>query len=141
MKLTLPWPPSLNTYYRSLRHGPMAGRVLKSRIGRQFDREASYALAAQGCPRKPLRGRLRVEVQAAPPDGRRRDLDNLLKPVLDALTDGHIWLDDSQVDDLRIIRLDSIPGGSLSIEIEEIGPERITKRPPRRIRTPSVGAR
>ena len=39
------------------------------------------------------------------PDNRRRDLDNLLKPVQDCITHAGIWKDDCQVHDLRITRM------------------------------------
>ena len=41
---------------------------------------------------------------AVMPDNRCRDLDNLLKATLDALTCAGVWDDDSQIHDLRITR-------------------------------------
>jgi len=40
---------------------------------------------------------LEVAIEAYPPDRRRRDLDNLLKPILDALQYAELFTDDSQV--------------------------------------------
>lgn len=44
---------------------------------------------------EPLTGPLFVHVVASPPDRRARDFDNLLKPMLDALTKAGFWEDDS----------------------------------------------
>jgi crossover junction endodeoxyribonuclease RusA len=43
-------------------------------------------------------------IQAWLPDRRRRDLDNLLKAVQDALAHAGVYDDDSQIVDLRIRR-------------------------------------
>ena len=51
-----------------------------------------------------LTGGLQVQVQAYMPDKRKRDLDNTLKAVFDAMTHAGVWKDDSQIDDLRIVR-------------------------------------
>ena len=41
--------------------------------------------------------RYRVEIIAFPPDRKKRDVDNLIKPTLDALTRAGVWADDSLV--------------------------------------------
>lgn len=63
--------------------------------------------------------RLRVSIKAHPPDRRRRDLDNLLKATLDAL-EGHAFADDSQVDDLRVVRHHRTDDGALEVQCEPI---------------------
>lgn len=114
--ITLPWPPSTNRYWRSV-----GGRVLISRDGRQYRADVARIAAAgrtRGLvPRLPLADRLAVTIVAAPPDRRRRDLDNLLKSLLDALTHACIWFDDSQVDDLRVVRAAPSPRGRIEITI------------------------
>lgn len=62
--------------------------------------------------------RLSVSIYAAPPDNRRRDLDNLPKAVLDALTHAQVWPDDSQLDRLLIERVPVQKGGMIRVEIE-----------------------
>jgi Holliday junction resolvase RusA-like endonuclease len=47
--------------------------------------------------------RVRVTVTLHEHDKRSRDLDNVCKPILDALT-GIAWADDRQVDELRVVR-------------------------------------
>jgi crossover junction endodeoxyribonuclease RusA len=66
-----------------------------------------------------LSGRICVCLEAYPPDRRKRDIDNLVKPTLDALTKAGVWLDDEQVEELTIRRLNVSRGGLLVAEIYE----------------------
>jgi crossover junction endodeoxyribonuclease RusA len=81
IELELPYPPSVNHYYR--RVGP---RTLISREGRRFREKVTALLAKAGVG--PFNGPLRVEIEIYPPDRRRRDLDNTQKSLLDALEHG-----------------------------------------------------
>ncbi len=108
----LPWPPSNNHYYTVVR-----GRKILSKAGREYAEGAVIACAGQTRPVQPLSGRLRVEVVICPPDGRRRDLDNLGKPVLDALVKGRVIEDDGLIDDLRFVRVGIVPGGSVVVSV------------------------
>ena len=113
MQVVLPWPPTANTYWRHPTTGKLAGRHLISEKGRDY-REAVRSLVAES--RLPcIAGPLCVVIEAFPPDKRRRDLDNLLKSLFDSLTHAGVWLDDSQVDDLRIFR--SSVGGMVKVTI------------------------
>lgn len=67
---------------------------------------------------QPIVGALSVTISAAPPDRRKRDLDNLLKAPLDALTHALLWQDDGQIDDLRIRRLEVEKPGRLTIVVQ-----------------------
>ena len=59
-------------------------------------------------------------MDAFPPDRRRRDLDNLLKPALDALQHAGVYEDDSQVDWLVARRrAPDRPRGHVEIRVEE----------------------
>ena len=112
--VNLPWPPSANTYYRRV-----GAKTLISAAGREYARTVTgLCRAARVCRHD---GRLRVVITACPPDRRRRDLDNLLKGLLDALTHGGAWEDDSQIDDLRIIRAPVVAGGRVTVRVEQIG--------------------
>ena len=113
--LILPWPPSVNRLWRSVR-----GRNILSREGREYRVEALSALFGQGYPRPPLTGRLSVRIEAFPPDRRRRDLSNLIKAPEDLLTHGGVWLDDSQIDELSIVRREVTPGGRLVVTVTEL---------------------
>lgn len=115
MVMTLPYPPSVNHYWR--RVGP---RTLISREGRAF-RTSVCALLAGGRgsgPRKPpAGGRIALAMDAFPPDRRRRDLDNIQKPVLDALQHAGIYEDDSQIDLLITRRREVVPEGGLLVDV------------------------
>lgn len=109
--LTLPFPPSVNTYWRHPTTGRLAGRHLISDQGRAY--RAAVASRVEQLrydgvlSRHPLSGRLSLFVSVSAPDNRRRDLDNLPKALFDALTHAGVWNDDSQIDELRILRLAS----------------------------------
>ena len=101
---TLPWPPSVNGYFASVK-----GRLILSAKGRQY-REAIKALGLEQRWPNFNHSRVRVEFEAWVPDKRRRDLDNILKSLCDSLTHAGIWHDDSQIDDLRIYRAPLVGG-------------------------------
>lgn len=118
--LNLPWPPTVNTYWRNISRGRHAGRVLISETGRNY-RKAVDAVVRDAHARKGYRGDLTVNIVAFPPDRRRRDLDNLLKGILDSLGHAGVYEDDSQVAMLSIKRSGvRHPGGLIAISIGEI---------------------
>jgi crossover junction endodeoxyribonuclease RusA len=106
---TLPWPPTLNTYWRHKVTGKLA-TVYVSQEGKAYRRAVTLCLMEFGWKAYALEGDLRVEIEVYPPDRRKRDLDNLLKSLLDALTHAQVWQDDSQISDLRIYRNPMIAG-------------------------------
>ena len=70
--------------------------------------------------RFPANSRAAVVVEAFMPDRRPRDLDNLFKALLDALVKAGVLVDDSIIDDLRIVRKDVIKGGKVVVSISEV---------------------
>lgn len=117
--LTLPYPPSVNRYYRHPTRGPLAGRHLISEDGRKY-REAVFAAVADQKATRCLSGPLRVSFALCPPDYRRRDLDNTTKALLDSLTHAGVWVDDSQIKRL-VLEWDEVErGGKVFASIEEI---------------------
>lgn len=120
MILSLPWPPSVNVYWRNV-----AGKVLISREGRAYARvvygcalEQSMTTLSVG--RKAFVVPVSVDIIAYPPNRARRDLDNLPKAILDALTKARVWEDDSLVHDLRIRWGEVRKGGEIQITINEM---------------------
>lgn len=119
VRLILPWSPSINAYWRSI---PLRGRVrvLISEEGQRYAREVAIRCMEQKAPRG-LIGRLAVRLYAEPPDARARDIDNLPKAVLDALTKANVWLDDSQVDALHVVRGPKLHNGRIIVTISKPG--------------------
>lgn len=115
--LYLPWPPTINDYYGVTRRGQ---RFLKKRAT-DYRKQVAECLHEQ-CPALHLDEHLFVEVYLAPPDNRKRDLDNYMKGLLDALTEGKLWVDDSLVDQLHIYRCATEARGKVRIELSEAGP-------------------
>ena len=116
MRLVLPFPPSVNHYYRRV-----GSRTLISRKGREYRRTICGLLApGSGMPQVPLEGRLAVALDAFPPDRRIRDLDNIHKPVIDALEHAGIYRNDSQIDLLITRRASVVPQGKLIVDLVEL---------------------
>jgi crossover junction endodeoxyribonuclease RusA len=91
----------MNTYWRNVR-----GKTLISSHGRKYRADVCSAIlvsrVAGLIDREPISRPIRVDILATPPDKRRRDLDNLLKAPLDALTHAGVWSDDSLIRHLSI---------------------------------------
>ena len=113
IELTLPFPPSVNTYWRNFN-----GRMLISKKGREYRKAvADQVLIQKGA--KHYQGKVKMTIEAWRPDERKRDLDNLLKAPLDALTHAGVYMDDQLIVDLRIFWAED-KGGKLKIKIEEV---------------------
>ena len=110
IEIELPYPPSVNHYYR--RVGP---RTLISREGRRFRERVCAILSGLGL--RPLVGPLDVEVLIFPPDRRRRDIDNTQKSLLDALEHAGAYHNDSQIVKLHIEKREVVPGGKTIVRI------------------------
>lgn len=99
MEIWMPWPPSTNSIWRNV-----GRRTLLSKEARLYRNRARGELLAQGVANVRLGGRLAVRITLYPGDRRSFDIDNKLKALLDALTHSRVWLDDSQVDELLVVR-------------------------------------
>ena len=117
--IVLPFPPSANRYWRHPTKGALDGRHLISADGRVFRDQVMRNAQAEHWPSFNPDQRLRVRILAFMPDKRRRDLDNLLKSAMDALTHAGVWADDSQIDSLLIERAPTL-GGMLKVEVEAL---------------------
>lgn len=109
-EFTLPIPPTVNTYRSCVRN-----RLITSKHGRQYKLSVIRYMQAVGLYGKDLTQRLSVSIILNFPDMRRRDIDNYNKSLLDAISDSHFWVDDSQIDELIIRRGERIDGGNVKI--------------------------
>jgi crossover junction endodeoxyribonuclease RusA len=110
-RIQLPYPPTVNTYWRHVGH-----KVLVSAKGRAYRVDVQAAALRNGLRR--MAGELSVSVDVYPPDLRRRDLDNLLKSLLDSLQHAGAYDDDSQIAKLTVERMGVIPQGMVVVSIE-----------------------
>lgn len=117
--ISMPFPPPVNHYWRSTLIGGSV-RVLLSKRGRLYRVDVQALILSRYGVLRPLSGRLTVAIVAHPPNRIRRDLDNLLKGPLDALTFAGVWTDDSLLDRITIERGCVKPGGELLVTIEKI---------------------
>lgn len=98
-------PPTINHYYGSgnrrkwiTTRGVMFRALVLDRY------RADYPTA------KPLTGDLSVQIIFQPATKRRMDVDNRIKPLLDACTLAGLWVDDSQVKHLEVRLLPPVRG-------------------------------
>lgn len=115
MNLTIPYPPTGN---HTVKHSRFGGHYISTEA--QAYRSLVKSLVARIGAASGLCGAIRVVAEICPPDKRKRDLDNAWKTAADALTHAGVWNDDYQIEDLRLIRGNLTPGGSVSIYVEEI---------------------
>ena len=88
IELELPYPPSANRYWRNVR-----GMVMISKEGRQYRQDVVNIIKAHKV--EPIAGAVAVKLISYAKDWRRRDVDNLNKAALDAVSKSGIWEDDS----------------------------------------------
>jgi len=113
LHVTLPWPPSINHYWRRVNN-----KTIISKAGRQYRTDVAAILMIGGV--KPIAGRLDVTIEAYPPDRRKRDLDNLNKALLDAMQHGGAFADDGAIDRLEIVRCEKCDGGKVCVHVKEV---------------------
>jgi crossover junction endodeoxyribonuclease RusA len=113
ISIELPYPPSVNHYWgQSGKHRFIGAK------GKEFRKTVIELIEREKI--RTLFGRLAVHVNLYPPDRRKRDVDNCMKSLLDALEHGGLYENDSQIDELHIIRKEIIKGGMCIVTVLEI---------------------
>ncbi|OHB58817.1 MAG: hypothetical protein A2Y12_00245 [Planctomycetes bacterium GWF2_42_9] len=111
--IELPYPPSINHYFK--RRG---NRTFIGREGMMFRKRVCSVLMAANV--KPMAGMLAMKVRAYPPDRRKRDIDNIQKPLLDALEKGRAFYNDCQIKHLTTVMKNPVNGGKTTVTIRVI---------------------
>ncbi len=114
IELELPYPPTINHYYGRTKRG----FVYIKAPGKMFRR-----LVVDECLQKDvckIHGYIYMQIAMYPPDRRIRNVDNILKALLDALEHGGAYKDDDQIIDLHIRKRAVRKGGVIVVRIEEI---------------------
>lgn len=88
LRFTLPWP----SFTANNRNSYGGGRVYNSAAYKAYKAHC-YALT-RGLVQKPIDYHVISIVWLYPPDNRRRDWDNYIKPIHDVITHCKIWKDD-----------------------------------------------
>lgn len=119
--LRLPWPPSVNHYWKHVYVKPLA-RVVNyiAPKGKKYREDVLACVLDERPHAAPLTCRLAVSLECVMPDRRKRDLDNIPKCVLDSLTHANVYGDDSQIDLLIVRRLAVEPPGCIDATIQEL---------------------
>ena len=110
--LTLPYPPSVNRYWRNVR-----GIVVASREAKDYRMLARFRATQQGVG-EPLMQPVTVTVHVYRPR-KAGDLDNSLKALFDALI-GIAYVDDKQVVEIHAYRHDDARNPRVEISITEV---------------------
>lgn len=116
ISLDLPLPPTVNHHYYHRKN-----QKILTNEGRKFRAQVAGIVYSQY--RGPvLTGRLSVHMELYAPDRRRYDVDNRIKPMLDALEKSEkLFLNDSQVDELYVLRGAPVGGsGYCRVVIREL---------------------
>lgn len=111
-KFTLPYPPSINGYWRSFR-----GRQIISKRGREYVNLVANEMLDLDLHSEMIGGDISFEMTINPPTLRKYDVDNFTKGVFDALTKCNFWVDDEQVQKLTVRKGVKLKGGSVDIVV------------------------
>lgn len=112
--LFLPWPNSMNTHWRHAR-----GYTYISKRGMAFRKKVAEYVSERGVVAPP--GFISVQIFLWPDSKRRIDIDNRVKPVLDALENAGVIEDDCLVNKLIVERMPIIRGGKCVVMISKWG--------------------
>jgi crossover junction endodeoxyribonuclease RusA len=118
IRLELPYPPSVNSYWRANGH-----RRYISKEGVAFTNEVLLIVKTQK-PKTFGDKQVAISVMIHPRSKRKFDLDNTLKAILDALMKAGMYDDDSQIEYIEIARGEAVDGGKAVVHLYDyIGEE------------------
>lgn len=115
MTLELPWPPSINHYWRQ---NPKGRGVYISGEGKTYLQHVKLLLRQARV--EPIDGPVSLKVRLHPPNKLRRDLDNSLKVLIDAVAKGGALGDDYQIKHIEATMLGVVQDGHATVEITQM---------------------
>lgn len=126
IELILPYPPSVNHYKR-------VGRTITTKTGKKFQSRVDspltkrfyyevFMIARQKTQLGFQGATISLEIDVFPPDKRKRDLDNILKVLIDALQKANLFDDDSQIARLLVTRRGIIDQGQIIVRMQPYVP-------------------
>ena len=132
INLILPYPPSVNDYWAKKVITPKLRKTSKSRKrlivlvfltkrARQFRKDVALHVYEQIGKPPELRGRIAVIVRQFNGPGKVQDIDNSLKGLFDALEHCKVYRNDSQIDELLVVRKRRSAIGRVEVTIRPLG--------------------
>lgn len=126
IRATIPYPPSVNKYWRTVyskkvnpRTGNKKKSVIKTKESANYIFSVTLLLRSLKLPR--ITGeRFRLELTIFPPDNKKRDIDNICKAVLDVLQCAGIYQDDFSVYQLYVERKEVRPKGEIEFVLKTL---------------------
>lgn len=116
IKIILPTPPSINSYWQ---HG-RSGHTYLSVKAKQFRQNTIDIVSKTKYFDLKTNKRLIYICDYFPPDRRTRDLDNIHKSIMDGLTHAGVYIDDSQIDEMHCYRKQIVKKGKVEITLIEV---------------------
>jgi Holliday junction resolvase RusA-like endonuclease len=108
-------PPSMNAYWRSVcRNGRPI--VYLSKKGSEFKKALSFI--AKSKIKEPFKDKVCVFIEYHTTGAVGKDIDNILKPVLDAMN-GIVYVDDKQIEELSVKKITKCRENKLVIKVFE----------------------
>lgn len=108
----LPWPPSINGYWRNFR-----GRQIISKRGREYRVKVAEVMKGLNLDDEMIDGRMVIAIALYPPTLRKYDIDNFCKAIFDGLTHCGFWVDDEQIDSMLVVKMIKTPPGMVTIGV------------------------
>lgn len=112
-KLELPWPVSLNAYYRIRQN-----RIMVTAEARNYRQKACFL--AYRLRRAFWHDKIYLKIEAYPPNKRKFDIDNVLKCLIDSLQEAKIFENDSQIETILIEKKEIQDPAKVIISISKI---------------------
>jgi len=123
--LTIPYPPTVNHYKRIGRTiTTKRGKIVQTRVNTDATKRFYYEVWAlsRGKVKESLgEALIKLKLDIYPPDKRKRDIDNIIKPTIDSLMNSGLFNDDSQICLLVVTRCPIIESGQVIVTISPLG--------------------